>query len=372
MKIALVTFTFLPEMGGAEFVVHHLADQWSKQGHEVCVMHHATKESVLYDVKYSVIQYKVMRGSTRFGYHRFLIGWHAQRQLARLLRQFKPGFISAHFGYPIGYWLSRIKPLPRFLVTCHGRDITDFDWGYRKRYGIDRQVACALNRSAGVVAISGHARKLMEEMGVDASKILDIPNGVDSERFQTKVDADIRHKLEIPRGAVVVLSVGRENVAKAYDTGIRAFAKLHARIPEAFYLIVGRGTEKWRSLASDLGVGKYVVFCEGLHGDELVGAYQQADVFFSPSVQEMFPLVVLEAMATGLPEVVTNISGSSDAIESGANGLVVEPGQVDEMADALGRLVENESLRRRFGQANLEKSRLYDWDRISKMYLEHA
>ncbi len=372
MKIALVTFTFLPEMGGAEFVVHHLADHWSKQGHEVCVINHTTNESVLCDVKYSVIQYKVMRGSTRFGYHRFPMGWHAQRQLARLLREFKPDFISAHFGYPIGYWLSRIKPLPRFLVTCHGRDITEFDWGYRTRYGVGRQLARALNKSVGVVAISVYARKLMEEMGVEPSKILDIPNGVDLERFQAKVDVEIRRKLEIPRNAAVILSVGRENAAKSYDTGIRAFAKLHARAGKTFYLIVGRGTEKWRSLAGELGVGKYVIFCEGLYDDDLVGAYQQADVFFSPSVQEMFPLVVLEAMATGLPEVVTNISGSSDAIETGTNGLVVERGDVDEMADALGRLIENESLRKRFGQANLEKSRLYDWDRISKMYLEHA
>jgi glycosyltransferase involved in cell wall biosynthesis len=77
-------------------------------------------------------------------------------------------------------------------------------------------------------------------------------------------------------------------------------------------------------------------------------------------------------MAAGLPEVVTNISGSSDAIESGTNGLVVERGQIDEMADALARLIENESLRRQFGRANLAKSRLYDWERISKMYLEHA
>ena len=372
MRIALVAFTFLPEMGGAEFVVHHLADQWSKQGHEVCVLNNTTDEPVSYDVEYSVVRYRLLRGSTRFGYHRFPMGWHAQRRLAHLLREFKPGFISAHCGYPTGYWLSRIRPLPRFLVTCHGRDITEFDWGHRKRYGVDEQIACALNKSAGVVAISAYARKLMEEMGVKPTKIFDIPNGVDSERFQTKVNVDIRRKLKIPRNAVVILSVGRENVAKAYDTGIRAFARLHTRIPEAFYLVVGRNTEKWRSLAGELGVGKYVIFCEGLYDDELVGAYQQADVFFSPSVQEMFPLVVLEAMATGLPEVVTNISGSAEAIENGTNGLVVEPGEVDEMADALGRLIEDESLRKRFSQVNLEKSRLYDWSRISKMYLEHA
>ena len=77
-------------------------------------------------------------------------------------------------------------------------------------------------------------------------------------------------------------------------------------------------------------------------------------------------------MAAGCAEVVTDVGGSQDLIETGENGIVVAPGDVDSMAEALGRLIEDESLRRRFGQANHEKSRLYGWERISKMYLEHA
>lgn len=372
MKIALVTASFLPQVGGAEFAIHNLALQWHAQEHETCIMNCVTNEATHAQGEYMVKRFKLLRGSTRLGYHRFPMGWYAQRGLGRLLKEFKPDFISAHFGYPTGYWLSRIKPLPKYLITCHGSEITKSEWSYRQRYNCDKQLTRGLKMSAGCVAISTYARKLMEELGVESSHIFDIPNGVDVERFQSKVDFDLHGKFGIPKEAVVVLSVGRDHPAKAYDTAIKAFAKLHSRVREVFYVMLGKSTGKWRSLASELGVGKQVGIYEGLYGNELVGAYQQADIFFSSSVQEMFPLVVLEAMAAGLPEVVTNVSGSQDVIKSGTNGFVAKPNQPDEMADALYKLATDESLRKRMADANRERSKFYGWDHISRMYLEHA
>jgi glycosyltransferase involved in cell wall biosynthesis len=372
MKIALVTASFLPRVGGAEFTVHNLALQWHAQGHEICIMNCVTNEVTHAQGKYMVKQFKLLRGSTRFGYHCFPMGWYAQRGLGRLLNEFKPDFISAHFGYPTGYWLSRIKPLPKYLVTCHGSEITKSEWSYRQRYNCEKQLAHGLKKSAGCVAISTYARKLMEELMVESSHIFDIPNGVDLERFQSKVDFDLRSRFRIPKEAVVILSVGRDHPAKAYDTAIKAFAKLNSKVNEVFYVMLGNGIEKWRSLASELGIGKQMGICEGLYGNELVGAYQQADIFFSSSVQEMFPLVAIEAMTAGLAEVVTNVGGSQDVIKNGLNGFVAEPNQPDEMADALYKLATDETLRKRMGDMNRERSKFYGWDHISRLYLEHV
>lgn len=372
MKIALVTVSFLPQIGGAEFTIHHLANEWSKLGHEVCVVNTVSNEATSCDAKYMIMQYKLLRGSTKFGYHRFPFKWYGTRALGKALRQFEPDFISAHFGYPTGLWLSQLKPVPRYLLTCHGRELWKSEWGYRSVYKIDNLLAEALNKSAGAVAISSQAKELMQEMGVESSKIVCIPNGVDIDRFQTKVAVDFRKRLDIPRDAIVILSVGQEHPQKGYDTGLRAFAKVAVRFSRAHYVILGKGVEKWQGLAKELGIGERMRLCAGLYGDELVGAYQQSDIFFSPSWYELCPLVVLEAMAAGCAEVVTDVGGSQDLIETGENGIVVAPGDIEKMAEALGRLVENESLRKRFGQANLEKSRLYSWDRIGKMYLEHT
>jgi len=372
MRIALVTPSFLPKVGGAEFIVHHLACEWHKQGHEVCVINATTGEATHAEGQYTVRGFKLLRGSTRFGYHRFPWCGVALRQLDRWMREFEPELTSAHFGYPTAIWLARLKPMPKFLCTCHGPELTRFKWGNRSCWNIDRLLADALNRSAGAVANSMLSRSLMEEMGIRPDNILDIKNGVHVDRFQTKVDFDLRAKLGLPRDCLVILSIGRNHSQKAFDTGIKAFAKVGSKVPEVRYVILGRDTAAWQPLADELGVGSQVVFCEGLHGDELIGAYQQADIFLSPSRWEMMSLVVLEAMASGLPEVVTDISGSQDVVHTGQNGIVVPPDEPDAMAEALLKLVNDEDLRVRMGTESAAQSKQYTWDRIARQYLEHA
>ncbi len=372
MKIALVTGSFLPEIGGAEFVVHNLAVQWCNQGHDVQVINCTTNRSTEPDARYSVRRISRVRGGSWFGYHKFPFQFSAVRSIARLLDQYRPDFISAHFGYPIGLWLSKVKPLPRFLITCHGGELVKVEQGYRKVFDIDSLLIDAMNASTGVVAISSYMRREIEELGVEASRILDIPNGVDLDRFKHKIDLDLRSKFSISPDAVVILSIGRQAWPKAYDVGIRAFAKVAAKVPEVRYVMVGRNVNKWQGLVDELGIAGKVIFCGQLHGDEVVSAYQQADILFFPSVCESFGLVVLEAMASGLPVVATNVGLCVDAIETGENGIVVETGQVDQMADALLKLAEDQSLRKRMGAANLGKVKSYSWDRVSRLYLQHA
>jgi glycosyltransferase involved in cell wall biosynthesis len=370
VKIALVTAQFLPFVGGAEMVAHHLACQWQLQGHDVCVINYTTDKATHPGALYSVRKYSILRGSTRFGDHKFPFRWYAARNIKRLLREFNPDFISAHFGFPTGVWLSKIHTLPKYIITCHGAELNKLERP-RKVFKIDMLLADSLNKSSGVIAISTYARKVMEEMGVESSSIFYIPNGIDRERFRKSVNFDFRKRFKIPKGAMVILSVGRDNWIKAFDTGIKAFAKFHAKMPDAYYVILGHGNDRLLPLARELGVSKNIIFGQ-LYGDELTGAYQQSNIFFSSSVYELCPVVVLEAMAAGLPTVVTNVSGSQDMIKTGDNGIVVEPGNPDKMADALYELATDKSLQKRFGSSNLKKSEFYDWKNISRMYLEHV
>jgi glycosyltransferase involved in cell wall biosynthesis len=372
MRILLITTSFLPRVGGAEFVVHHLAQEWCRQGHEVRVINAVTSDVPQSDALYSVRRFRMLRGSTRFGAHRLPYAWHGSRQLWRAIDAYRPDAISAHFGYPTAIWLARICPTPRFLITDHGPALNVTPRGPRQRFGISNLIAESLNASIGAVALSSHARQVMEQIGVASDKIVDIPNGVDVERFGRRIsDFNLRARLGLPVDATVILSVGRESWAKAYDVGIRAFGAVASQVPGTYYVILGSGATVWQPLARELGLADRVIFCEGLYGDELIGAYQQADVFFLPSVKELCPLVVLEAMAAGLAEVVTNVSGSQDMVQDGVNGFVIEPGDVTAMASRLVQLVEDRRLRKQMGQASLVASPRYGWDRISREYLAH-
>jgi glycosyltransferase involved in cell wall biosynthesis len=368
MKIALVTNSFLPHIGGAEYVIHHLARVWGQAGHEVKVMTVEPGDEPELGIPYSVQTFKLLKGSTRLGYHRFPFLQKATRQICRLLEAYRPDFISGHFGYPVALWLSRCSPLPRFLITCHGEEINP-KGKPRSKYHLDAILTEAFNRAHGVIAISNHSRKLLEEMGVGHEKIHLIPNGVERARFRKPVEFDLRAKFGIAPDAPVILSVGREHWIKAFDKGIEAIGRLIEKNPTIHYVLLGKGNDRWAPMVKRLGIEKNVTISR-LYDDDLVGAYQQADIFFSSSVYEGCPLVVLEAMASGLPIVATDVSGSQDMIESGKNGLVVEPNNPEKMAEALDSLLKDRSLHKRFGVANAELSEYYDWSNIGKMYLE--
>lgn len=372
MRIAVVIPSFLPAVGGAEFVAHYLAVEWGKQGHEVRVFNWSSDEATHPDANYGVAKFRLLRGAPRFGYHRFPFSWYTRRDLGRLLDAFDPHLVFGHMGYPTGHWLSRLRPERPYYITCHGRDITLFDWGDRTVYGIDDVLRDALDRSAGAIAISSFAARLMEDLGVPPERIHFIPNGVDVERFRREVRSDLRALLDLPAEARVVLSVGREHPQKAFAAGLEAFAGVAARTTNAWLVILGKGTEANLPLAERLGIADRVRLCEGLHGDDLIAAYQQADVLFSPSVWEMMPLVVLEAMAAGLPAVVTNISGSQDLVLDGETGFIVEPGALDDMADALVKLIEDDALRTAFARAAGSRAEDYSWERVSRRQLELA
>ena len=369
MRIALISPSFLPATGGAELVVHNLAQAWGRQGHQVHVLNWLAGEATHDEATYSVARFRLLRGAPRVGYHRFPWGFYSRSDIARQLRSFKPDFISAHMAYPTGYYLDGLMPSCPHVITCHGSDLTGFAWGYRQQYDIDDILRSALNGCAGAIAISSVARRLMEELGVAPDHVHDIPNGVDLDRFRKRVEFDLRRHFELDEGMQIILSVGREHEQKAYATGLRAFAQVAAQDARAHYLLLGRGTGVHAGLCEELGIRDRVTLCEGLFGDQLVAAYQQADIFFSPSIWEMMPLVVLEAMASGRPAVVTNISGSQDLVFNEENGLVVEPNDIQGLAAALLRLLADEELQRSFSDSMLEYSERYSWESVSRSYL---
>ena len=134
--------------------------------------------------------------------------------------------------------------------------------------------------------------------------------------------------------------------------------------------IIGMTTCPECQLAKELGIADKVTLCNGLYGDELVGAYQQADVLLSSSIWELHSQVVIEALAVGLPVVVTNVSGNPDVIENGVNGYIVEPGDIKGMSAAILKILTDDQLQSQMCCRNKAKAEHYDWARINKEYLK--
>lgn len=371
MRIALVTSSFLPKIGGAEFVVHHLATQWSLQGHTVVVINSESNEATYSEGLYSVRKYLVVRGATRFGYHRFPWRLLAIRSLGAAINAFKPDYVSAHFGYPVAVWMARLKLTCPYSVTCHGPGIVIHDSAPRVIYPkLDKELADAYESADGMIAISSYVRKTMIELGVNESKIHLLPNGVDLPKFRSTAMTNIRELFGMTDNAKIIISVGSYREAKGYKYGIEAFKSIAEIFSDLYYLIVGSRVSDLQDTISTSGLDGRVILCNGLRGDALIAAFQQADVFFSPSLWEVCPLVVLEAIAAKLPCVVTNVSGSQDLVKSGVNGFVVEPKDIVGISGALSKLLVQYELRLKFGVKNSKLVEQYSWDKISRKQLD--
>jgi glycosyltransferase involved in cell wall biosynthesis len=181
-----------------------------------------------------------------------------------------------------------------------------------------------------------------------------VPNGVDVTVFRPRPREHVRAELGLGDEPIFV-SVGRLNVEKGMHHALRALAALGADTPRASLVIVGSGEEReWlEQLSESLGVEQRVHFV-GAQPHQVVAKYlAAADVFlFTTERGEAAPLVLPQAMACAAPVIASNIGGIPEVVgRSGANGVLVPPGDASALADAMRTLLRDESLRWGLGQA---------------------
>ena len=158
-------------------------------------------------------------------------------------------------------------------------------------------------------------------------------------------------------GTARILCVGRLTSAKGQALLIRAVAELSRRRLPVEAVFVGDGPTRaiLQELAQSLGIGERVVFTGSVGQDTIRSQYAAADLFCLPSLAEGVPVVLMEAMAMGLPVVTTRIMGTPELVDDGVSGLLVSPGRVDELARALAELISAPDRREAMGRAGREK-----------------
>jgi glycosyltransferase involved in cell wall biosynthesis len=181
---------------------------------------------------------------------------------------------------------------------------------------------------------------------------LTVRSGIEFDRFGqvTAGRGELRDTLGVPRGAVVVASIGRLSPQKAPLDFVNAARLVLDREPATHFLMVGDGPLRPQVEARIAGLGMTERFTlTGLRRDvpELMAA---ADVFVLCSLWEGLPRVLPQAMATGLPIAATRVDGNAEAVVDGVNGLLSPPGDVPALGASLLRLVRDPSLRRELGE----------------------
>lgn len=215
---------------------------------------------------------------------------------------------------------------------------------------------------AGRIAVSETARSFAARYFPGDFEI--IPNGVVPERFATATPYP-----EFLDETPTILFVGRLDERKGFPVLLRSYAELRRRRVPARLVVVGAYTAaqvaRFRSAIDRERLGG-VVFAGHASPEALARYYQSSSIVCVPSLgNESFGVVLLEAMAASKPVVASAIAGYSEVVDHEGEGLLVPPGEVALLTEALERLLGDPELRERFGQAGREKSKRYAWPDIA-------
>jgi glycosyltransferase involved in cell wall biosynthesis len=298
----------------------------------------------------------------------FSLGW--------LLREVRPDILNMHYLLTTGlggqWWASRCG-VPTVL-TLIGMDV--YDPIYRPPAALRALMRRAVGRSAAVTCISTFVRDIVERAYPSGGhgRPMVVPHGVDTKEFHPGVCGDgIRERYRVGRKEKLVLTVQRLFPRKGVQHFVKAAAIVRRERPEARFLIVGDGPERagLEALTREVGLGRVLEFAGRVDSSQLPAVYAASDVFAFHTYHEGLGIVLLEAIASGRPVVTTVAGGTTDIIREGENGLLVPPGDDRALADAVVRLLGNESEARTLaagGRAIAERE--YDWEVVTDRYLE--
>ncbi len=278
-------------------------------------------------------------------------------QVRSLADEVDAGLVVLDPALPIGMLGPKLdRP---YAVVLHGAEIT-----VPARLPLARRALARVLRDARhVIASSAYAEsEARRVMGGAMPPTTLVPPGVDHERFRP-LSAEERHKSRADLGldpdGCLVVSVSRLVPRKGMDTLIAAADGLSGAHPDLTVAIAGSGRDRNRLERLVKRLGAPVRLLGAVPDDRLPAVYGCGDVFAMPCRQrwggldqEGFGIVFLEAAACGVAQVAGSSGGAGDAVADGQTGLVVaEPGEPEEVAAALGRLLEDPALRRRMGEA---------------------
>ncbi len=288
------------------------------------------------------------------------------RSVVHAVNDFKPDIIHVHHLMPLT-WVARFIKIAyglNFIITVHGSELPTLQDD--KRYPYLTQEA--LLKAKKIVVNSFWTKEWMLKIFSDQVKhqIRVIPGGVDIENFPEEMDIkNINKKFRLGDNKLVLFS-GKLTKYKGVKYLIQAAKNIDAIIG-----IAGGGPERrnLENLASVLRV-KNVKFFGFIDNDDLIKLYYRADICVVPSIwDEPLGLVVLEAMATKTPVVVTRKGGIPLAVKDGINGLFVRPRNAKEIAEKVNVLLANDELRQKMGKrARRTILERFTWDKIAQRY----
>jgi phosphatidylinositol alpha-mannosyltransferase len=364
MKICLVSPYDYTHPGGVSEHVRHLAEQLRQRDHHVLVL---APSSEMDDHDYLPGYVRIGRSVPVPGngsVARIGLSFHLVRRVRSLLDE--EAFDVVHYHEP----LMPSLPITVLRFQKDGANVGTFHAFARRNLGYYYGrpfLKRYFKRLHCCIAVSRPARDFVNRYFSGDYRI--VPNGIDTSRFQPANTPLPELRTD---GQYTILFVGRLEQRKGLPTLLDAYAQLRRRRSDVRLVVVGEGAMRWgyeRYIESEGIPG--VLFTGHVDARLLPRCYASADVFCSPAIgKESFGIVLLEAMASGVPVLASRIPGFAQVVTPERDGLLLPPGQPEPWCEALDALLDDAGKRRALAEAGRRTALTYDWSRITETVLD--
>ncbi|MFH0828685.1 MAG: glycosyltransferase family 4 protein [Candidatus Kerfeldbacteria bacterium] len=363
MKIGIVTQSYYPVLGGVTEHVWHLGRELERRGHAVTVITGGTKDPD--DRGLRVLRHGIQIPLTGNGANvHMTLGW----KLGGILRKIEERecFDIVHIQCPVDPGLpliaSRAMRSPKVGTHHSYRDnhvFSDLIFRVFRPVFDDavRKISCHIAVSPSAEA---SCRRYYPNVNITV-----IPNGIDITRFSPSVQP----MLNRDDGTFTVLFVGRMDPRKGAKYLFGALPYLEERLQKYRVLVVGSGwMKKYYDTYIPFALRRRVTFAGFASPEDLPRYYRSADIYCSPATGgESFGIVLLEAMASGVPIVASDIDGYRHVLTEGREGVFCRPRDPRSIADRIIELAQDDKRRQQLGSAGRKTAEQYDWKRITGM-----
>jgi len=365
-----------PKEGGAEKHMFNLVRELAKLGHEIHCINDVSDARELKGIRTYEVNPSKLGSPLEFKswiFHGAKVELRLCKKSFEVLRKEKFDVIHVQDvkGNVPGLFLSFLKKAP-IVFTMHGltpwmREYDSiFEEKFRKFLWLTSELHF-LRRANHIITVNRALQDhLVSNWDIPKSKITYIPNGIEPSFFTERENHSVREKYGLP--SHYCLFVGQLISRK----GIKYLLEALDNAADVKCVIVGSGPERSRlaNLFEKLESDGKIVPLGNVPFEDLVDLYQGADFFVLPSLSEALSLTLLEAMASGIPVVASDLPGLRDVVTEGHDGFLVPPADVEKLRERMELLAENTSLCKKMGRNARETVKKYSWSEIAKKTVE--
>jgi glycosyltransferase involved in cell wall biosynthesis len=272
--------------------------------------------------------------------------------LYKLFRLIEPDIIHTHLFQPRFYaTAAHLFYRGSILITHKHNNVTP---GKHNVFLIVEMLSILFNKK--VIAISEAVKKTLKRYEfVPAKKIFVLHNGIEYQKFYKVADSKSKNE-----GEIIIGTVCRLEHQKGIVYLLSALKIVLVQYPKVHLEIVGEGSlrQKLEDFSNKLGISNSVTFFGKF--TDVIPFYRRMNIFVLPSIYEGFGIVLLEAMAAGIPVIATRVHGIKEVMVDGESGILVPPKNPDAIAEAIIKLIENPQLRNRLIENGFKRSKFFD------------